>query len=76
MNANNEIKVIGIRYGEKMYKTLLTNEECARATDLGGFFRVPADNRDLNYDKYFVDGDEKRNTLLAERCLYNRILLD
>lgn len=62
-HANNEIKVIGIRHGEKMYETLLTNEECARAIDEGGFFRVPSDNRDLNYDKYFVEGDVKRTTL-------------
>lgn len=58
-----EIKVIGIRHGEKMYETLLTNEECAKAVDMGDFYRVPADNRGLNYDKYFKDGDEKRNTL-------------
>ena len=58
-----DIKVIGIRHGEKMYETLLTNEECAKAIDLGGFYRVPADNRGLNYDKYFKDGDTKRNTL-------------
>ena len=58
-----EIKVIGIRHGEKMYETLLTNEECAKAVDMGNFYRVPADNRGLNYDKYFKDGDEKRNTL-------------
>ncbi|MCB8551506.1 polysaccharide biosynthesis protein [Faecalibacillus sp. MSK20_93] len=58
-----EIKVIGIRHGEKMYETLLTNEECAKAIDMGNFYRVPADNRGLNYDKYFKDGDEERNTL-------------
>lgn len=58
-----DIKVIGIRHGEKMYETLLTNEECAKAIDLGGFYRVPADNRGLNYDKYFKDGDIERNTL-------------
>lgn len=58
-----DIKVIGIRHGEKMYETLLTNEECARAVDMGNFYRVPADNRGLNYDKYFKEGDEKRNTL-------------
>lgn len=58
-----DIKVIGIRHGEKMYETLLTNEECAKAIDLGNFYRVPADNRGLNYDKYFKDGDDKRNTL-------------
>lgn len=58
-----DIKIIGIRHGEKMYETLLTNEECAKAIDLGGFYRVPADNRGLNYDKYFKEGDAKRNTL-------------
>lgn len=58
-----DIKVIGIRHGEKMYETLLTNEECAKAVDMGDFYRVPADNRGLNYDKYFKDGDEKRNIL-------------
>ena len=58
-----EIKVIGIRHGEKMYETLLTNEECANAIDMGEFYRVPCDKRDLNYDKYFKDGDVERNTL-------------
>lgn len=58
-----EIKVIGIRHGEKMYETLLTNEECAKAIDMGDFYRVPADNRSLNYDKFFTEGDEKRVTL-------------
>ena len=58
-----EIKVIGIRHGEKMYETLLTNEECANAMDLGDFYRVPSDKRDLNYDKYFKVGDVGRNTL-------------
>ncbi len=58
-----DIKVIGIRHGEKMYETLLTNEECAHAIDMGNFYRVPADKRGLNYDKYFSKGDEKRNTL-------------
>ena len=58
-----EIKVIGIRHGEKMYETLLTNEECANAIDMGNFYRVPADKRGLNYDKYFKDGDKERNTL-------------
>ena len=61
--ADNEIRTIGIRHGEKMYETLLTNEECAHALDLGNFYRVPADNRDLNYDKYFTDGNGKRTTL-------------
>ena len=60
---DHEIKVIGIRHGEKMYETLLTNEECANAMDLGNFYRVPSDNRSLNYDKYFKEGDTERNTL-------------
>ena len=59
----NSIKVIGIRHGEKMYETLLTNEECANAIDLGNFYRVPCDKRGLNYDKYFNEGDKQRNTL-------------
>ena len=58
-----EIKVIGIRHGEKMYETLLTKEEAAKAEDMGNFYRVPADNRDLNYDKYFKEGDAKRATI-------------
>ncbi len=59
----NNIKVIGIRHGEKMYETLLTNEECANAIDMGDFYRVPCDKRGLNYDKYFSEGDVCRNTL-------------
>ncbi len=58
-----EIKIIGIRHGEKIYETLLTNEECANAIDMGDFYRVPCDKRGLNYDKYFKDGDIERNTL-------------
>ncbi len=61
--VESEIKVIGIRHGEKMYETLLTNEECSNAIDLGDFYRVPCDKRDLNYDKYFKDGDTQRNPL-------------
>ena len=57
------IKVIGIRHGEKMYEALLTNEECAHAFDLGEFYRVPADNRGLNYDKYFTNGNPDRDVL-------------
>lgn len=57
------IKIIGIRHGEKMYETLLTNEECAKAIDLGNFYRVPCDKRGLNYDKYIDNGDVDRNTL-------------
>ena len=69
------IKVIGIRHGEKMYETLLTNEECAKAIDLGNFYRVPSDRRSLNYDKYFSDGDTERNTL-TEFTSSNTELLD
>ena len=58
-----DIKIIGIRHGEKVYETLLTNEECAKAVDMGDFYRVPADQRSLNYDKYFSEGDAQRNTL-------------
>lgn len=61
--VDQDVRVIGIRHGEKMYETLLTNEECAGAIDLGNFYRVPCDKRDLNYDKYFVDGNTKRNEL-------------
>ena len=61
--SKDNIKVIGIRHGEKMYETLLTNEECANAIDLGNFYRVPCDKRGLNYDKYFNKGDSARNTL-------------
>lgn len=62
-DSKDEIKIIGIRHGEKMYETLLTNEECAGAIDMGEFYRVPCDKRDLNYDKYFKDGDVDRNPL-------------
>lgn len=69
-----DIKVIGIRHGEKMYETLLTNEECAKAVDMGNFYRVPADNRGLNYDKYFKEGDENRNTLTEFNSHNTRML--
>ena len=69
------IKVIGIRHGEKMYETLLTNEECANAIDMGDFYRVPADKRDLNYDKYFNSGNIERNPL-TEFNSNNTELLD
>ena len=62
-HADNPIRIIGIRHGEKMYETLLTNEECVHAIDMGDFYRVPSDNRDLNYDKYFVEGNQERNKL-------------
>ena len=70
-----KIKVIGIRHGEKMYETLLTNEECAHAVDLGNFYRVPCDKRGLNYDKYISKGDTERNTL-TEFNSSNTKLLD
>lgn len=72
---DSEIKVIGMRHGEKMYETLLTNEECAHAVDMGDFYRVPADNRDLNYDNFFVNGDKDRNPL-TEFDSNNTELLD
>lgn len=69
-----DIKVIGIRHGEKMYETLLTNEECAKAEDLGNFYRVPADNRTLNYDKFFTEGNTQR-VKLTEFNSHNTKLL-
>ena len=70
----NAIKIIGIRHGEKMYETLLTNEECAHASDMGNFYRVPCDSRGLNYDKYFNKGDEKRNPLTEFNSNNTRML--
>src|SRR5690625_3934805 len=61
-NSENDIKIIGTRHGEKRYETLLTKEEYIKSEDLPGFYRVPADQRDLNYDKYFADGDQKLST--------------
>ena len=73
--ANKEdIKIIGIRHGEKMYETLLTNEECAKAEDMGDFYRVPADNRGLNYDKFFKEGESSRNLLTEFNSNNTRIL--
>ena len=69
-----EIRVIGIRHGEKMYETLLTNEECANAIDMGEFYRVPCDKRGLNYDKYFKDGDKERNPLTEFNSNNTKIL--
>jgi UDP-glucose 4-epimerase len=57
--SKSKIRIIGTRHGEKLYETLVTREEIAKAEDMGNYFRIPADNRDLNYDKYFVDGEEK-----------------
>lgn len=70
----NQIKVIGIRHGEKMYETLLTNEECAHAIDMGNYYRVPCDKRGLNYDKYFNQGDAERNTLTEFNSNNTRLL--
>ncbi|MBR3448670.1 MAG: polysaccharide biosynthesis protein [Oscillospiraceae bacterium] len=72
--SKKDIQIIGIRHGEKMFETLLTNEECAKAIDMGDFYRVPADNRGLNYDKYFKEGDERRNTLTEFNSNNTRIL--
>ena len=58
LNTNIEIKVIGTRHGEKLYETLVTREEMAKAIDMGDYYRIPCDNRDLNYDKYFIEGNE------------------
>lgn len=74
-HSKDDIRIIGIRHGEKMYETLLANEECAHAIDMGGFYRVPCDKRDLNYDKYFRIGDTERNTL-SEFNSNNTELLD
>ena len=68
------IQLIGIRHGEKMYETLLTNEECACAVDMGNFYRVPCDKRGLNYDKYFIEGDTERNTLTEFNSNNTRLL--
>ena len=73
--SEEETKIIGIRHGEKMYETLLTNEECANAIDMGNFYRVPADKRGLNYDKYFTDGNLKR-VELSEFNSNNTELMD
>lgn len=71
----NKIKIIGIRHGEKLYETLLTNEECSNAIDMDKFYRVPCDQRDLNYSKYFIDGDTSRN-LITEFNSNNTELLN
>ena len=73
--SKDDIKIIGIRHGEKMYETLLTNEECSGAIDMGAFYRVPCDKRDLNYDKYINQGNMERNPL-TEFNSNNTQLLD
>jgi UDP-glucose 4-epimerase len=71
----NEIKIIGTRHGEKLYESLLSREEMARAEDLGGYYRVPADSRDLNYAKYFVEG-ETDVSMLDDYTSHNTERLD
>ena len=61
--TNTPVRVIGTRHGEKLYETLVTREEMAKSEDMGGYYRVPADNRDLNYDKYFIEGQEEIATI-------------
>ena len=68
------VQVIGIRHGEKVYETLLTNEECLHAVDMGDYYRVPSDSRDLNYDKYFVEGSKERNVLTEFNSSNTRLL--
>ncbi|MBQ2771015.1 MAG: polysaccharide biosynthesis protein, partial [Clostridia bacterium] len=68
------IRTIGIRHGEKMYETLLTNEECAHALDLGNYYRVPRDSRDLNYEKYFEEGREEVSGLSEFNSNNTRLL--
>ena len=68
------VRIIGIRHGEKMYETLLTNEECTHAEDMGDFYRVPSDARDLNYDKYVVTGEQDRNVLTEFNSSNTRLL--
>ncbi|HPG96194.1 MAG: UDP-glucose 4-epimerase [Spirochaetes bacterium ADurb.Bin110] len=70
LNADNEVHVIGTRHGEKVYETLVNREEMAKAIDCGDYYRIPADTRDLNYDKYFSNGDEKVK-VVAEYTSHN-----
>ncbi len=62
-HSDTEVKVIGTRHGEKFYETLVTQEEMAKAEDMGDYYRIPCDTRDLNYDKYFIEGSEKINSV-------------
>jgi len=75
LGRDNHIRVIGTRHGEKLYESLVSREEMARAEDLGGYFRIPADSRDLNYDKYFVQG-ETRISQLEDYTSHNTERLD
>lgn len=69
-NAENEVKIIGTRHGEKLYETLCTREEMVKAEDMGEFYRIPADNRDLNYARYFSEG-EKDGTEIEDYHSHN-----
>ncbi len=73
--VDNEIKIIGTRHGEKLYESLMTREEMAHADDLGGYYRIPADNRDLNYNKYFVEGEQELS-LAQDYHSHNTVRLD
>ena len=73
-NAKNEIKIIGVRHGEKLYETLVNREEMAKSEDLENYYRIPADNRDLNYNKYFKEGEAKIATM-EEYTSHNTIRL-
>ncbi len=75
LRRDNEVKVIGTRHGEKLYESLVSREEMARAGDLGGYYRIPADSRDLNYDKFFVEG-EARISLAEDYTSHNTTRLD
>ena len=70
-----EVKVIGTRHGEKLYETLVTREEMAKAIDMGGYYRIPCDNRDLNYDKFFIEGSE-RVSKIEDYHSHNTVRLD
>jgi len=73
--SKSQVKVIGTRHGEKLYETLVTREEMSKAEDMGNYFRIPADNRDLNYDKYFVEGQEELS-VIEDYHSHNTIRLD
>ena len=75
LERDNEIRIIGTRHGEKLYESLVSREEMARAEDLGGYYRIPADSRDLNYDKYFVEGETRISTL-DDYTSHNTVRLD
>jgi UDP-glucose 4-epimerase len=75
LGVNNEVKVIGTRHGEKLYESLISREEMARAQDMGSYYRIPADSRDLNYNKYFIEGQEDMS-LFDDYTSHNTVRLD